>query len=51
MTFSLVGRCARTGQGNLVAGILAAVKAQATVGEIADTLRDVFGEHREVAAP
>ncbi len=33
------------GSGNLVAGILTAVKAQATLGEIADTLRHVFGEH------
>jgi methylmalonyl-CoA mutase N-terminal domain/subunit len=27
--------------------ILASVKAQATVGEISDALRAVFGEHRE----
>ncbi|MGO9831838.1 MAG: methylmalonyl-CoA mutase [Myxococcaceae bacterium] len=32
---------------NLVPGILTAVKAQATLGEISDALRDVFGEHRE----
>ncbi len=32
---------------NLVPGILAAVQAQATLGEISDALRDVFGEHRE----
>jgi methylmalonyl-CoA mutase N-terminal domain/subunit len=27
--------------------ILAAVEAHATLGEIADTLRGVFGEHRD----
>ena len=32
---------------NLVPPIVAAVEAQATVGEIADTLRAVFGEYRE----
>jgi methylmalonyl-CoA mutase N-terminal domain/subunit len=30
--------------------ILAAVEARATVGEIADALRAVFGEHRDAAA-
>ena len=34
---------------NLVPPIIAAVEAHATVGEIADTLREVFGEYREVA--
>jgi methylmalonyl-CoA mutase, N-terminal domain len=39
----------RTAQGtaNLVPPILEAVKAYATLGEISDTLREVFGEHRE----
>ena len=32
---------------NLVALILDAVKSLATLGEISDALRDVFGEHRE----
>ncbi len=32
---------------NLVPHILTAVKAMATVGEVADTLRKVFGEHRD----
>jgi methylmalonyl-CoA mutase N-terminal domain/subunit len=41
-----VGRAARDGS-NLVPPILAAVEAQATLGEISDTLRDVFGEYRE----
>jgi methylmalonyl-CoA mutase, N-terminal domain len=34
---------------NLVPQIVAAVEAHATVGEIADTLRGVFGEYKEVA--
>jgi methylmalonyl-CoA mutase, N-terminal domain len=41
-----VGTAAR-GRDNLVPPILAAVEAQATVGEIADAMRAVFGEHRE----
>ncbi len=32
---------------NLMAAIVSAVEAEATVGEIADTLRGVFGEYRE----
>ena len=38
---------AARGGGNLVPPIVAAVEARATVGEIADTLRAVFGEYRE----
>jgi len=34
---------------NLVPPIVAAVEARATLGEISDTLRGVFGEHRELA--
>ena len=37
------------GRDNLVPPIVAAVEAGATVGEIADTMRSVFGEFREVA--
>ena len=33
---------------NLVPPVVAAVEARATVGEVADTLRAVFGEHREI---
>jgi methylmalonyl-CoA mutase N-terminal domain/subunit len=40
---------AARGNDNLVPPIIAAVEAQATVGEIADTLRGVFGEYKEVA--
>ena len=42
-------RGAATSGDNLVPPIIAAVEAQATVGEIADTLRTVFGEYREVS--
>jgi len=42
-------RGAAMGTDNLVPRIIAAVEAQATVGEIADTLRGVFGEYREVS--
>ena len=40
-------RKAARGTDNLVPPILAAVRARATLGEIADAMRDVFGEHRE----
>jgi methylmalonyl-CoA mutase N-terminal domain/subunit len=43
-----VGAAAK-GSENLVPPIIAAVEARATVGEIADTLRSVFGEYREVS--
>jgi methylmalonyl-CoA mutase N-terminal domain/subunit len=43
-----VERAAKTTD-NLVPPIIAAVESQATVGEIADTLRGVFGEYREVS--
>jgi methylmalonyl-CoA mutase N-terminal domain/subunit len=39
---------AAEGTENLVPRILDAVKVEATLGEIADALRKVFGEHREV---
>jgi methylmalonyl-CoA mutase N-terminal domain/subunit len=38
---------AAIGTENLVPPILEAVKAYASLGEISDTLREVFGEHRE----
>jgi len=38
---------AARGQENLMPAILRAVEAYATVGEISDTLRQVFGEYRE----
>ena len=39
------------GADNLMPPIVEAVEAGATVGEIADTLREVFGEHREGGMP
>jgi methylmalonyl-CoA mutase N-terminal domain/subunit len=44
-----VTRAARDGV-NLVPPIVAAVDAKATVGEIADAMRSVFGEHKETAS-
>ena len=43
-----VSKAARDG-GNLVPPIIAAVEAKATVGEISDALRTVFGEFTETA--
>ena len=43
-----VKNAARGGE-NLMPPILAAAEAHATVGEISDRLREVFGEHRETA--
>jgi methylmalonyl-CoA mutase, N-terminal domain len=40
-------RAAAKGKENLMPPILAAVKAEATLGEVSDALRDVFGEYRE----
>jgi methylmalonyl-CoA mutase N-terminal domain/subunit len=39
---------AARGSDNLVRPIIAAVEAKATVGEISDTLRGIFGEHKEI---
>jgi methylmalonyl-CoA mutase N-terminal domain/subunit len=41
---------AARGRDNLVPPIVAAVEARATIGEISDALRAVFGEHREIEA-
>ena len=48
-TLDGVRAAATTGQ-NLVPPVIAAVHAQATLGEIADVLRAVFGEHRDVTS-
>ena len=40
---------AARGTTNLVPTIVAAVEARATLGEIADALRRVFGEHQDVS--
>jgi methylmalonyl-CoA mutase N-terminal domain/subunit len=42
-----VERAARDGS-NLVPAVLAAVEARATLGEISDAMRRVFGEHRDI---
>jgi methylmalonyl-CoA mutase N-terminal domain/subunit len=39
---------AARGTENLVPFVIAAVEARATLGEISDTLRGVFGEHKEI---
>ena len=39
-------RATAKGEGNLMPSILEAVKAYATLGEICDVLRDVFGEYK-----
>jgi methylmalonyl-CoA mutase len=39
-------RCAETGQGNLLALAIRAVRARATVGEVSDALEKVWGRHR-----
>jgi methylmalonyl-CoA mutase N-terminal domain/subunit len=44
-----VGAAARCGA-NLVEAILEAVEVEATLGEVADRLRDVFGEYRDPSA-
>ena len=49
LSLEAVSRAAREGT-NLVPPIVAAVEARATVGEIADTLRATFGEHKETNA-
>jgi methylmalonyl-CoA mutase N-terminal domain/subunit len=41
-------RSAASGSANLVPVVIAAVEARATLGEISDALRGVFGEHREL---
>ena len=43
-------RAAASTTDNLVPLIIDAVEAHATVGEIADALRDVFGEHQDADA-
>jgi methylmalonyl-CoA mutase N-terminal domain/subunit len=43
-------QAAARGGDNLVPPIIAAVDAHATVGEIADAMRAVFGEHKEIDA-
>jgi methylmalonyl-CoA mutase N-terminal domain/subunit len=44
-----VSKAARDGS-NLVPAIVTAVEARATVGEIADSMRAVFGEYKETSS-
>lgn len=41
-------RIAKTGEGNLLAAAVDAARARATVGEISDAMRAVFGDHTAV---
>ncbi len=42
-------RAAATGDANLVEAVLAAVKANVTLGEVSDVFRQVWGEHHDPA--
>lgn len=44
-TLAALENIARTGQGNLLAAAVEAARARATVGEISDAMRTVFGNH------
>ena len=41
-------KASASGSDNLVPAVIHAVEAQATVGEISDAMRSVFGEHEEI---
>ena len=41
-------KSAAAGADNLVPPVIRAVEAQATIGEISDAMRSVFGEHEEI---
>ena len=45
---SAIREGAKRPEENLMPLILDAVKAEATLGEISDAMRDVFGEHKEI---
>jgi methylmalonyl-CoA mutase len=45
---ALVTEVAETGEGNLLAVAVEAARARATVGEISDAMRQVFGDHSAV---
>jgi methylmalonyl-CoA mutase N-terminal domain/subunit len=44
-----VSRAARDGATNLVPPIISAVEARATIGEVADAMRDAFGEYEQAS--
>ena len=41
-----ITKIAETGQGNLLAAAVQAIRARATVGEVSDAMEQVFGRHR-----
>src|SRR5439155_2470210 len=45
-TLRALTACAESGEGNLLAHAIDAVRARATVGEVSDALEKVFGRHR-----
>lgn len=47
-TLTELTRVAQTGEGNLLAAAVDAARARATVGEISDAMRAVFGDHSAV---
>jgi methylmalonyl-CoA mutase len=47
-TLAELTRVAKTGEGNLLAAAVEAARARATVGEISDAMRQVFGDHTAV---
>ncbi|WP_027687330.1 methylmalonyl-CoA mutase [Rhizobium leguminosarum] len=44
-TLAALAEIAQSGKGNLLEAAIAAARARATVGEISDAMRDVFGDH------
>ncbi|NGN43089.1 methylmalonyl-CoA mutase [Mesorhizobium sp. CGMCC 1.15528] len=47
-TLAALGEVAASGQGNILEAAVEAVRARATVGEISDAMRKVFGDHTAV---
>ena len=46
-TIRALAQAARAEKGNLVPPMLEAARAEATLGEICDALRDIWGSYRE----
>ena len=49
-TLKTLKKAAQDENANIMPALVAAVEAYATVGEISDTLREVFGEYKEYTA-
>ncbi|MGX5805479.1 methylmalonyl-CoA mutase [Bradyrhizobium sp. Arg314] len=47
-TLAALAEVARSGEGNILAAAVEAARARATVGEVSDALREVFGDHAAV---